>query len=267
MSRLRPSTSSACGVAVVVGVMTRAPSAPGKTRLVGALPAARAVSLRGALLNDTLLSVSQVRGIREAVVYTPTTAARELGRVVCRPLPMISQRGDTLGERMHGALVNLLALARRGAIVIGSDLPTLPPRYLQQAVATLASSRDAVVLGPALDGGYYLVGVNRPHRALFANLAWGSSSVLRRTLERAHRLNLPVSLLPEWYDVDSPADLRRALAERPTKTLGLAPHTRAWWAGTPAAVRAQLLSAAERAASPGQRGAGRRQSSVRRRRS
>jgi len=87
-----------------------------------------------------------------------------------------------------------------------------------------------VVLGPAEDGGYYLIGMRVPHRALFENLPWSTAAVLGRTLERAQRLGLRVACLPTWFDVDTGADLERLRAELDASPAGPPRHTRAFLA-------------------------------------
>jgi len=96
----------------------------------------------------------------------------------------------------------------------------------------LASDGDRVVLGAAEDGGYYLIGLKHAHRNLFREIAWSTSDVLARTRERAEGIDLPVEMLPSWYDVDD-ADTLKQLCEElflPNSLNGsyLAPHTRAF---------------------------------------
>jgi len=90
-------------------------------------------------------------------------------------------------------------------LVIGSDSPTLPMEFIQQAVLELDAA-DCVI-GPALDGGYYLLGLRRPAPELFIDIEWSSSRVLEQTLSKANELQLRVALLPPWNDVDEAADL------------------------------------------------------------
>jgi hypothetical protein len=139
--------------------------------------------------------------------------------------------GD-LGQRMHAALVAELAAGAAAAVLIATDSPTLPPELLRQAGASLraAAPGPAVVIGPAADGGYYLIGVTRPCPSLFIEdpIAWGTNQVLPATLARLARLRAEgaaVELLPFFYDVDTPADLlllRSHLALLPEDA---APHT------------------------------------------
>jgi uncharacterized protein len=119
-------------------------------------------------------------------------------------------------------------------VVLNSDSPTLPTSLLIETAATLALPGNRVVLGPAHDGGYYLLGAKAMHPRLFQDIAWSSEHVARQTLERAAELGLSLHILPTWYDVDDVRALRMLQAElfegqsfaldlRPNP----APHTRA----------------------------------------
>ena len=88
--------------------------------------------------------------------------------------------------------------------MIGADSPTLPVSYIEMA---LASERD-VVIGPSSDGGYYLVGMNRRLTDIFAGVDWGTDQVLPQTMERLRETGAALELLPLWYDVDHPNDLK-----------------------------------------------------------
>jgi hypothetical protein len=96
-------------------------------------------------------------------------------------------------------------------VAIGTDSPTLPASEMAGAFEGL--SAHEAVLGPAEDGGYYLIGLRRFEPALFKDVAWGSDAVLSTTLTTAGRLNLSVGLLAPWYDVDTPADVKRLRRE------------------------------------------------------
>jgi glycosyltransferase A (GT-A) superfamily protein (DUF2064 family) len=95
------------------------------------------------------------------------------------------------------------------ACVLNSDTPDLPTEYLVRCARELEDGRDRVVIGPADDGGYYLLGVSRPHRRLFGDIEWSSPRVLGQTLERVGELGLEVVMLPSWSDIDDDASLRK----------------------------------------------------------
>jgi glycosyltransferase A (GT-A) superfamily protein (DUF2064 family) len=112
---------------------------------------------------------------------------------------------------MAAAINAELAAGARSVVLIGTDSPTLPASYLQRAAAFLSESTE-VVLGPAADGGYYLIGARVPIPTIFAaGMAWGTAQVLPETLRRLRQLadhGTRVALLPFFYDVDTPYDLR-----------------------------------------------------------
>ena len=200
---------------VALAVMARAPSdGGGKTRLLAALRIQDGTDLRRAILLDTLDVVGRdTLPVAEPVMfYTPSTAGAELAKLTGDRWGLIPQRGEDLGERLEHAFTDLFVQGYAGALIIGSDLPTLPVEYVQLAAAQLLALDDPVVLGPARDGGYYLIGLRKPHPELFRGVAWSTASVLAETISIARNAALPVSLVPEWYDIDSVEDLRRATA-------------------------------------------------------
>jgi rSAM/selenodomain-associated transferase 1 len=135
----------------------------------------------------------------------------------CRLVPQ--ETGD-LGARMRGLLEALLAEGHRGAVAIGADSPTLPMTHVQEAADVLRADAAEVVLGPAEDGGYYLVGIAVPAPSLFADIAWSTERVLGQTRERAAARGLRVHLLRPWYDVDTADDLRRLRVELASRADG-----------------------------------------------
>lgn len=206
-----------------VAVLARAPSIVGKTRLTDRLDPRRATDLRRALLGDTLDSVRQA-GLPVTLFFTPSDAEVEFAGLVGSGIALRPQGEGDLGARMHQAFSSLFGEGVRQAVLIGSDLPTLPPRIVRDAFSLLARGADAVV-GPAADGGYYLLGLTRPEPQLFEAMTWGGPAVLAETEARARQLGLQLARVDEWYDVDVPDDLRRvAQSGEP------APRTRAWHA-------------------------------------
>jgi uncharacterized protein len=128
------------------------------------------------------------------------------------------QTGEDLGERLTAAFADLLREGRGGAVIVGSDHPTLEADRIGEALDALGGAD--LVLGPTPDGGYYLVAASRPVPDLFAGIPWSTPRVLEATRERAAAAGLTVALLDPWYDVDTPEDLvplgrhLRALARR-----------------------------------------------------
>ncbi len=115
--------------------------------------------------------------------------------------------GD-VGMAMCYAIECALDHHARQVALIGSDLPSLPPAHITAAFARLDAGAD-IVLGPAEDGGYYLVAATAPHPELFTGIAWSTDAVYAQTAARAAASGLTLATLPPWYDIDTMADLRR----------------------------------------------------------
>jgi rSAM/selenodomain-associated transferase 1 len=124
---------------------------------------------------------------------------------------LLDQIGEDLGQRMHRASVDLFAKGYKQVIIVGADVPTLPLSVYQDALAIL--DRSDLVLGPALDGGYYLIGLKRPAEQLFTGVPWSTDQVLAVTQQKAKTLGLTVELTTAWRDVDTIADLHSLIAE------------------------------------------------------
>jgi rSAM/selenodomain-associated transferase 1 len=222
----------------VVAVMSRAPSSDGKSRLIRDLGTSDGAGLRAALLRDTFESISALED-RKAVLYTPPEREAELRALTPFPALFLPQRGATLGDRMREGARDLLGAGFDRVVLIGSDLPTLPAEYVAAALDILKRRTDALTLGPADDGGYYLIGFGQPRPELFERIPWGTPRVLELTCDAAEALGLPVEMLPPWYDVDSASDLRRVWRSSGQPD-GPGRHTRAWLAAAPLTVRARV---------------------------
>jgi rSAM/selenodomain-associated transferase 1 len=205
-----------------LAVAAKAPQ-PGrvKTRLLPFLAAEDATELYRCFLKDTIALMETVPATDVVISYTPEGAERFFDGIISGRHRLLPQRGGDLGERLCFALEDLLAEGYDSAAIMDSDSPTLPHAYLEQTFDLLAAPGDRVVLGPATDGGYYLIGLNRPHRRLFQDISWSSGRVLDESIERAREIGLEVALLPEWYDVDQAADFDRLMLElRPGNSNG-----------------------------------------------
>ena len=222
----------------VLAIMARAPSSTGKSRLIRDLGTRDGESLRGALLRDTFASVSSL-DVEKAVLFTPPEHETEIRELTPFPAVFLPQRGATLGDRMSGGMRDLLGFGFDAVAMIGSDLPTLPPARVSAALDILARRPEVLVLGPAEDGGYYLIGVTQCHPQLFQETPWGTSQVLERTCKAAEGLGIAVERIAQWYDVDSPSDLRR-LWRGIAGAEGIACYTRTWLAAAPSEVRGRV---------------------------
>jgi rSAM/selenodomain-associated transferase 1 len=217
---------------LAIAVMAKAPE-PGlvKTRLVPPLTYGEAAELYRCLLLDKFHQVEQLAEVEPYLAYTPAEA-RPLMRALAPPrFTLISQTGGDLGDRLHGLSGGLLERGHPGVIIVDSDTPTLPTPYLLEAIERLQAKGTDLVIGPAEDGGYYLIGLKRPSRVLFDGIAWSGPTVLTDTLRRAATQRLQVVHLPPWFDVDTAADLARLQHDLKDNGDGHARHTRTFFFG------------------------------------
>ncbi len=213
----------------LLAVVAKQPAAgQTKTRLCPPLSAAVAAELYTCFLQDTLGIMRAVPDVTRAIAYLPDTADQYF-RTLAPDMQLISQHGESLGERLNHLITDALASGMQQVVVMDSDSPTLPPAYVQQAFELLQGPVDAV-FGPCHDGGYYLVGMNRPCPRLLREVQMSTSHVLADTLALAAADNVRFALLPAWYDVDTSAELDMLRTELASATNGLAPHTRSFLA-------------------------------------
>lgn len=187
-----------------LGIFVRAPLAGAvKTRLVPPLTPEGARELYLAFLQDL---TARLRGTRlRPTVFLSGGPPVDLGSLIPSGWPVLEQRGETLGDRLADAFATLLEAPGTRAVVIGSDSPDLPLGHVKRAFRLL-KHRD-VVLGPATDGGYYLVGLRVGAPALFRDIPWGTPAVFERTVDAVRAAGLSLALSPPWYDVDDAASL------------------------------------------------------------
>lgn len=188
-------------------VFCREPIAGGaKTRLARRLGPDGAAGLASAFIADTL---AKCRALAPAPIVIAATAAgpadrspyfRALARRFAAKL--IDQGGGSLGARMARVLK---PFSESGAVLLGTDTPSLPAGLLRRSIALLG--RAPVVIGPSLDGGYYLVGVRGPMPDIFRAIRWGRAGVLGETIARLERDKVRYLLGPAWYDVDRWSDV------------------------------------------------------------
>ena len=181
------------------------------------LDAGQALALHRALLEDSLrlLRLAAVEADAQALLalsdpWEPAEDPADASLTAAAAgVTRMHQRGTDLGDRLRHTFRSLLQReGPAGVVIFGADSPTLPPARLASAFALLGSEED-LVLGPAEDGGFYLIGARRIVPGLFAGVPWGTSQVLEATLRAGRRSGLRVALLPSWYDVDRPEDLGR----------------------------------------------------------
>lgn len=190
-------------------LFTRYPE-PGrtKTRLIPALGAQGAAALQRRMseaIVGRMLQFAANHPVRLEIRYADGSQQDMEDWLSC-DIPCLTQGEGDLGERLHRAFTQGFAQGDQAVVIIGADCPTLTPALFAQAFAALAQKE--MVLGPALDGGYYLVGLTQPVPSLFSDIPWGSGEVLAATLRQAKTLNLSPLFLEPLADVDRPKDLR-----------------------------------------------------------
>jgi rSAM/selenodomain-associated transferase 1 len=211
----RAARAEMCGLAV----MAKAPRAGRvKTRLSPSLTAEQAAGLNVCFLQDTLenlVGLGGAEGQRAAglVCYTPTGDEELFAGVAPEGFALVAQREGDFGQRLLGAAEDILACGFGSVCLIDSDSPTVPPAAYERAVRELEREGERIVLGPAQDGGYYLIGMKRARAEVFAGIAWSTATVFAETCERARAAELEVVELPLWYDVDDGATLEILKAE------------------------------------------------------
>ena len=191
-------------------VVMAKPAQPGevKTRLCPPLTPAQASDLHECLLQDTVAKMERCLSAQLWIAFTPD-GEEYFRRTFGESKKLLSQRGKDLGERMHHILVDLSLLGYREIVVLGSDIPSMPLSHVEQAFHMLSADGKDVVLGPASDGGYYLVGLKSPVEEIFRRIPWSNAAVLENTVQRIKELGLRLALLPVAYDIDLEGDLKR----------------------------------------------------------
>lgn len=221
-------------------VMAKAPIAGAvKTRLVPFLSATEAAELARALLLDQLEHLSRLRSADLHLAFTPTQALATMQDLAPDRFELFPQTDGDLGARMQNIFARLFAKGYKNIVLIGADLLPVPLDYFTQAFTYLDGEKSPfhppltkhalsrveggerggfdgpqkrAVLGPSQDGGYYLIGCNQQLPEIFADMTWGHDQVFAQTYARLRALGVPTLGLPQWFDIDTPADLK-ALAQ------------------------------------------------------
>lgn len=183
-----------------------------KNRLAGHIGEQAATTLYTKFVEETVALALRTRPLLTPVgVVSPDDALPEIRSLLDERLPLWPQGEGSLGDRMLGAARRAFRGGAERVIIMGSDAPDLPLSYLLSAAQRL--DRHDLLLGPAIDGGYYLVAMKRPVEAIFTGISWSTAHVLQQTTARARAAGMTTGFLPRWRDVDEPEDLKD-LAER-----------------------------------------------------
>jgi rSAM/selenodomain-associated transferase 1 len=223
-----------------MAVMAKAPRVgEAKTRLAATLSPEAAASLSACFIRDAVGNIAAAArdaAIDGYVAYSPRDAESEFRAMLTDGIGLLPSRRAGLAASLYDAAADLLAAGYGSVCLINSDSPTLPTSVLVDAARMLSGSGERLVLGPAEDGGYYLIGLKQAHARLFEEIAWSTPSVYAQTVDRARQIGLEPAVLPSWYDVDDLASLHRLNAElfghEPTmgrhRPIYSAPHTAAF---------------------------------------
>ncbi len=176
-----------------------------KTRLASVISPAAAAEIARAFLLDGLDRFEQLP-VRRVVVFDPPEAVAYFQSLAAGRYELQPQSSGDLGARLQNLFEQEFAGGAVAIVAIGIDSPTLPTSLVMQAFEEL--TRADVVLGPATDGGYYLLGCSRWLPEIFAEISWSTADVFRQTVDRVQAGHARLALLPPWYDVDTVDDWR-----------------------------------------------------------
>ena len=210
----------------MISIMAKAPIAgQAKTRLIPLLGAGGAATLYQNMLLDTVeLAMEALNGHGAVSLVCPTAAHRDvLRKLVPGLVQVIAQERDGLMNGLDYALTHYTRQGYDQVILLDGDSPTLPLSHLRSAFNALSTT--TIVLGPTLDGGYYLIGACQPQPALFRWEQLDGATVCNDTRARAEASGHRVTLLPPWYDIDTSEDVDRLVDALRTET-GAARRTR-----------------------------------------
>ena len=227
---------------VAIGIFCKTPT-PGlsKTRLSPPLRPDECAAISACFIRDLTATIAEV--VRDGTsvgyaVYTPLGTETALRTLLPPGFRLLPQCEGDFGVRLMTATRDLLR-THAGAIMVNADSPTLPASILSAAVSATRRG-NAVVLSPALDGGYTLIGVSHMHPRLYEDIPWSTAAVFQKTVERAAGIDLPVVTVPGWYDVDDAA----SLAVLQSELSGEPPFADAFPGAEAPATRAHLMGRA-----------------------
>lgn len=189
-------------------VVAKAP-VPGKvkTRFLPELTFEEAANLYQCFIHDRIKEISTLDGIDKAIAFTPSNARETFASFTPNGFKLFAQKGKDLGKRLNNIFLENLTCGYGAVSIIDSDSPDLPKSIVQESFRILLSNRADVVFGPCHDGGYYLVGMRKPHPELFKGIPWSTETVLQATLEKAEKIEIKTELLSRWNDLDTFEDL------------------------------------------------------------
>ncbi len=206
----------------VIIIMAKVPIAGTvKTRLHPLLSVEQSATLAECLLRDTV-NKAKFLSNELIIAYTPVEKLDVLLAILSNEQIFTEQKGANLGDKMFHAFEFAFSRNSDAVVMIGTDSPTFPAQFITQAFEMLPET-DAV-LGETADGGFYLFGLRKLKKEIFETVEWSSPKTFEQTARNIENLDLKLSLLPNWYDVDTPDDLKR-LKKDLSKNPSIAPKT------------------------------------------
>ena len=179
-----------------------------KTRLCPPLSHEQAARLYRCFLLDSFDLYKQLEDVDVIVSYFPPETRDIFKSSTPKNFILLEQSGADLGEKFIHAFEYCLNRGYDLVSIIGSDHPSLPVAFVRESYNLLEKPETDMVIGPTVDGGYYMLGLKALHRRVFQDINWSTNTVFTETLERADEEKLNVARLPDWYDVDDGDGLR-----------------------------------------------------------
>jgi uncharacterized protein len=235
-------TEQLCAVAIMAKASV---AGTVKTRLVPPLTYEEAAELNTCCLSDVAANIAAAAAwapIQGFAAYHPLGSERFFDDLLPKGFRLLPPKEPNIGRSLFHAAQDLLAAGYRSVCLVNADSPTLPTEVLVEAVRLLREPGDRVVLGPAADGGYYLIGLKRFHRRLFEGIDWSTERVYRQTLVRAGEVGVPVASLRVWYDVDDDETLEMLAREMQLDPAVASPYRGGYPAPNTAAFLEQLAA-------------------------
>ncbi len=161
-------------------------------------------------VQDTLATIKKIDS-QFFICFSPVETKKKFQKWLGSTLLFLPQNGADLGERMKNSFTDVFTKGFQRAVLIGSDSPDLPEKYIEQAFSILQT--QDIVLGPTIDGGYYLIGFNKNTftPGVFEDMPWGKQMVFQKTSMKIKQAHCSLGLLPIWSDVDTIADLKHLI--------------------------------------------------------
>ncbi|MBI3754600.1 MAG: TIGR04282 family arsenosugar biosynthesis glycosyltransferase, partial [Deltaproteobacteria bacterium] len=166
-----------------------------------------AAGLYECFIQDIFSRISVLNGIDIIAAYTPQNLISRARRLAPSRVIIIPQKGKDLGERLQNIFYQLFSIGYKKIAIIGTDSPDLPIEYIEKSFSLLNGKKE-LVLGPAEDGGYYLIAMSRNCNKILKGIPWSTNMVFEKTIKKAEKADLTSAILPRWYDVDDIESLK-----------------------------------------------------------